>query len=129
MEECHKMLSDQVSEQISRFNENKPLPLGGEPGQMTIQAEFFFNHDLDYLCARSTERRPALSISKMKAATYTDQGLEQMVPDQFWSDKEHVYDIEASYGILIGGSKRRISTLRDMELTKDEKVLDPSYEF
>nr|GEY38118.1 hypothetical protein [Tanacetum cinerariifolium] len=34
--------------------------------------------------------RPALSISKMKAAYYPDAGLEQMVPDQFWIDEDAV---------------------------------------
>ncbi|GJR04887.1 hypothetical protein Tco_0527871 [Tanacetum coccineum] len=32
--------------------------------------------------------RPALLISKMKAAYYPDVGLEQLVPDQFWIEEE-----------------------------------------
>nr|GFC57934.1 hypothetical protein [Tanacetum cinerariifolium] len=44
-------------------------------------------------------RRPALSISKMKAAYYPDAGLEQMVPDQFWIEEECKYNIAATYGI------------------------------
>nr|GEZ07932.1 hypothetical protein [Tanacetum cinerariifolium] len=47
----------------------------------------------------SKGRRPALSISKMKAAYYPDAGLEQMVPDQFWIKEEYKYDIVAMYGI------------------------------
>ncbi|GJU03579.1 hypothetical protein Tco_1113917 [Tanacetum coccineum] len=43
--------------------------------------------------------RPALSISKMKAAYYPDVGLEQLVPDQFWIAEECKYDIAAMYGI------------------------------
>ncbi|GJR47366.1 hypothetical protein Tco_1315469 [Tanacetum coccineum] len=43
--------------------------------------------------------RPALSISKMKAAFYPDVGLEQLVPDQFWIEEECKYDIAAMYGI------------------------------
>ncbi|GJZ74783.1 hypothetical protein Tco_0639248, partial [Tanacetum coccineum] len=43
--------------------------------------------------------RPALSISKMKAAYYHDVGLEQMVPDQMWIEEECKYDIAAMYGI------------------------------
>ncbi|GJY02731.1 hypothetical protein Tco_0360883, partial [Tanacetum coccineum] len=39
--------------------------------------------------------RPALSISKMKAAFYPDVGLEQLVPDQFWIEEECKYDIAA----------------------------------
>nr|GEZ53518.1 hypothetical protein [Tanacetum cinerariifolium] len=54
MEECHKMLTDQVDwanpegDQV-RIDVSKPLPLSGPPGHVTIQTQFFFNHDLDYL--------------------------------------------------------------------------------
>nr|GFA30903.1 histone deacetylase 14 [Tanacetum cinerariifolium] len=34
MEECHKLLTDSVDDSIIRHNFNKPLPLGGPPGQM-----------------------------------------------------------------------------------------------
>ncbi|GKB59595.1 hypothetical protein Tco_0915781 [Tanacetum coccineum] len=33
----------------SGYNVSKPLPLGGEPGHVTIQPDFFFNKDLEYL--------------------------------------------------------------------------------
>nr|GFA87942.1 hypothetical protein [Tanacetum cinerariifolium] len=82
MEECHKLLTDSVDNPILRLNVSKPLPLGGPPGQVTIQSDFFFNKDLEYLRYGSKGRRPALSISKMKAAYYPDAELEQMVPDQ-----------------------------------------------
>nr|GFB39012.1 hypothetical protein [Tanacetum cinerariifolium] len=80
MEECHKILTDGVDDSILRHNVSKPLPLGGPPGQFTIQSDFFFNKDLEYLIYGSKGSRPALSISKMKAAYYPDVGLEQMVP-------------------------------------------------
>nr|GFD09102.1 hypothetical protein [Tanacetum cinerariifolium] len=48
---------------------------------VTIQSDFFFNKDLEYLRYSSKGGRPTLSISKMKAAYYPDVGLEQMVPD------------------------------------------------
>ncbi|GJX01926.1 hypothetical protein Tco_0185839 [Tanacetum coccineum] len=82
MEECHKLLTDQVDDAILRYNVSKPLPLGGPQGQVTILSDFFFNKDLEYLKYDSKGSRPALSISKMKAAYYPDVGLEQMVPDQ-----------------------------------------------
>nr|GEV33577.1 hypothetical protein [Tanacetum cinerariifolium] len=88
MEECHKLLTDSVDEPILRHNVSKPLPLGGPPGQVTIQSDFFFNKDLEYLRYGSKGSRPALSVSKMKAAYYPDAGLEQMVPDQFWIEEE-----------------------------------------
>ncbi|GJU39352.1 hypothetical protein Tco_1192309 [Tanacetum coccineum] len=57
-----------------------------------------FHHDVQRQQATSTGR-PALSISKMKAAYYPDVGLEQLVPDQFWIEEECKYDIAAMYGI------------------------------
>nr|GEU84807.1 retrovirus-related Pol polyprotein from transposon TNT 1-94 [Tanacetum cinerariifolium] len=99
MEECYKLLADSVDDPILRYNVSKPLPLGGPPGQVIIQFEFFFNKDLKYLRYGSKGRRPALFISKMKAAYDPDAGLEQMVPDQFWIEEEYKYDIVALYGI------------------------------
>ncbi|GJU25743.1 hypothetical protein Tco_1164364 [Tanacetum coccineum] len=65
----------------------KPLPLGGLPGQVTIQQQFFFNKDLEYLVSGNQERMNALSISKLKAAYYPDFGLEELVPSM-WSKSE-----------------------------------------
>nr|GFD57520.1 hypothetical protein [Tanacetum cinerariifolium] len=79
MEECHKLLTDSVDDHILRNNVSKLLPLGGPPGLVTIQSEFYFNKDLEYLRYGSKGSRPALSISKMKAAYYPDAGQEQMV--------------------------------------------------
>nr|GEY87424.1 hypothetical protein [Tanacetum cinerariifolium] len=76
MEECHKLLTDNVDDPILRNNVSKPVPLGGLPGQVTIQSDFFFNKDLEYLRYGSKGSRPALSISKMKATYYPDDGLE-----------------------------------------------------
>nr|GFA49213.1 hypothetical protein [Tanacetum cinerariifolium] len=95
MEECHKLLTDSVDDPILSHNVSKPLPLGGPPGQVTIQSDFFFNKDLEYLRYGSKGRQPTLSISKMKAAYYPDAGLEQIVPDQFWIEEECKYDIAA----------------------------------
>nr|GEX66785.1 hypothetical protein [Tanacetum cinerariifolium] len=82
MEECHKIITDSVDESIIRHNVSKPLPLGGPPGQVTIQSDFIFNKDLEYLRYGSKGGRPALSISKIKAAYYPNVGLEQIVPDR-----------------------------------------------
>nr|GEX92091.1 E-beta-farnesene synthase [Tanacetum cinerariifolium] len=114
--ECHKLLTDSVDDPILRHNVNKPLPLGGPPGQVTIQSDFFFNKDLEYMRYGSKGSRPALSISKIKASYYLDAGLEQMVPDQFWIDEECKCDIAANYWYLTGGSKDNDSTLIDTHL-------------
>ncbi|GJV00559.1 hypothetical protein Tco_1329829 [Tanacetum coccineum] len=98
MEEYHKFLTDQVNDAILMYNVSKPLPLGGEVGHVKIQPDFF-NKDLEYLRYGHKIGRPALSISKIKAAYYPDVGLEQMVPDQMWIEDECKYDIAAMYGI------------------------------
>ncbi|GJQ97031.1 hypothetical protein Tco_0008170 [Tanacetum coccineum] len=82
-----------------RYNVSNPLPLGGDPGHVIKQPDFFFNKDLEYLWYGRKIGRPTLSISKMKAAYYPDVGLEQMVPDQMWIEEECKYDIAAMYGI------------------------------
>ncbi|GKC42953.1 hypothetical protein Tco_1060675 [Tanacetum coccineum] len=84
---------------METFIDCKPLPLGGPQGQVTIQFDFFFNKDLEYLRYGSKGSRPALSISKIKAAYYPDVGLEQIVPDQMWIEEECKYNVAAMYGI------------------------------
>nr|GEX72743.1 E-beta-farnesene synthase [Tanacetum cinerariifolium] len=88
IQECYKILTDSVDDLILRHNVSKPLPLGGPPGHVTIQSDFFFNKDLEYLRYGRKGSRPALSISKMKVAYNPDAGLEQMVPDQMWIKEE-----------------------------------------
>ncbi|GJX39927.1 hypothetical protein Tco_0254917 [Tanacetum coccineum] len=103
MEECHTMLTDQVDwtnpegEQV-RVDVNRPLLLGGPPGHVTIQPQFFFNKDLDYLRYGSKGSSPALSISMMKAANYPDFGFKLLVSKQMWIDDVCTYDISAKYG-------------------------------
>ncbi|GJQ89512.1 hypothetical protein Tco_0000651 [Tanacetum coccineum] len=95
MEECHKLLTNQidlVNPEGHRIvpDISNPLPLGGPPGQVTIQPQFFFNKDLEYLLTGDKERNRALSISKLKAALYQDFGLEELVPS-LWIESEHDY--------------------------------------
>nr|GEY29195.1 hypothetical protein [Tanacetum cinerariifolium] len=64
--------------EIVKAQRQQTTTTGAPPGQVTIQSDFFFNKDLEYLRYGSKGRRPALSISKMKAAYYPDAGLEQI---------------------------------------------------
>ncbi|GKF46631.1 hypothetical protein Tco_0136433, partial [Tanacetum coccineum] len=112
MEECHKLLTNQVDDTILKYNVSKPLPLGGHPGHVTIQPDFFFNKDLEYLQYGRKMGRPALSISKMKAAYYPDVGLEQMVPDQMNANMTSLRCMV----YLTGGFKDNDSTLIDTHL-------------
>ncbi|GKC42959.1 hypothetical protein Tco_1060681 [Tanacetum coccineum] len=89
---------------ISRCH-SPSIPNGGvsqdahSSGHVIIQLQFFFNKDLEYLRYGSKGSNPALSISKMKAASYLDFGLELLVPEQMWIDDMCTYDISAKYGI------------------------------
>ncbi|GJV61267.1 hypothetical protein Tco_1467367 [Tanacetum coccineum] len=104
MEKCHKMLTDHINwanlkgDQV-RIHISSPLPLSGLPGHVTIQTQFFFNKDLDYLRYGSKGSGPALSISKMKVACYPDFGLELLIPEHMWINDVCTYDISTSYGI------------------------------
>ncbi|GKD12759.1 hypothetical protein Tco_1197166, partial [Tanacetum coccineum] len=111
MEECHLLLTDHidlVNPEGYRVvpDVSKPLPLGGPPGQVTIQPQFFFNKDMEYLVSGSKERRSALSISKLKAANYPDFGLEELVPS-LWIESEREYNISAAHGISHWWFKRK----------------------
>nr|GEX13001.1 hypothetical protein [Tanacetum cinerariifolium] len=80
MEECHRMLTDQVdlvNPEGRRIMPNirKPLPLGGPPGQL-------------------------------KAAHYLDFRLEELVTS-LWIKSEREYDISAAYGISHWWFKRK----------------------
>ncbi|GKD26928.1 hypothetical protein Tco_1233142, partial [Tanacetum coccineum] len=72
MDECHKLLTNKVDlvnpegHQILR-NIYEPLPLGGPPGQVTIQPQFFFNKDLEYLLTDTV-----MSDSEDSTVTYTE---------------------------------------------------------
>nr|GEY48013.1 hypothetical protein [Tanacetum cinerariifolium] len=67
MEECHKLLTDQVDW------------MNPEGDQVRI----------NYLRHGSKGSSPALSISKMKAASYLDFGLELLVLEQMWIEDVH----------------------------------------
>nr|GEV21205.1 hypothetical protein [Tanacetum cinerariifolium] len=103
MEECHRMLTNQVylvNPEGHRIMPDirKPLPLEGLSGQVTIQSQYFFNKDLEYLVLGDKGKRLALSISKLKAAHYLDFRLEELVPS-LWIESKREYDISAAYGI------------------------------
>ncbi|GJX35267.1 hypothetical protein Tco_0246824 [Tanacetum coccineum] len=111
MEEYHLLLIDQIDLINPKGNQvvhdvRKPLPLGGPPGQVTIQAQYFFNKDLEYIVSGNKERRHALSISKLKAAYYPNFGLEELVPS-LWTESESDYDISSAYGISHWWFKRK----------------------
>ncbi|GKB68014.1 hypothetical protein Tco_0929426 [Tanacetum coccineum] len=103
MEECHRVLTDQFDLVNPEGHQlvpdvSKLLPLGGPPGQATIQPQFLFNKDLEYLVSGDKGIKSALPISKMKVAQYLDFGLKELV-SSLWIESKHEYDISAVYGI------------------------------
>nr|GEZ03061.1 reverse transcriptase domain-containing protein [Tanacetum cinerariifolium] len=82
----------------SNYSPPREDSLLAQTGDMATFIDWFCKRR-EYLRYGSKGSRPALSISKMKAAYYLDAGLEQMVPDQFWIDEECKYNIAAMYGI------------------------------
>nr|GEW61915.1 hypothetical protein [Tanacetum cinerariifolium] len=73
--------------------------LEGPTFKVTIQLQYFFNKDLEYLVSGDKGRRSTLSISKLKAAHYLDFGLKELV-STLWVESEREYDINAAYGIF-----------------------------
>ncbi|GJT98451.1 hypothetical protein Tco_1093969 [Tanacetum coccineum] len=96
MEECHKMLIDQVDWQIRK----------------EIKSESILGNKVSM---------PVISISKMKAARYPDFSLELLVPEQMWIKDVCTYDISANEIVL---SKSRLPRTTIAE--KDFKNLYPS---
>ncbi|GJW18007.1 hypothetical protein Tco_0025443 [Tanacetum coccineum] len=116
MEDCHRMVMDQVdlvNPEGHRLvpDVSKPLPLEGPPGQVTIQSQFFFNKDLEYLVSSDKGRRSVLSISKLKAAQYLDFGLKELVPSGLRVNVSMILALRTVS--LIGGSSAKNSTSPD----------------
>nr|GEV84908.1 hypothetical protein [Tanacetum cinerariifolium] len=59
-------------------NLSKPLPLQGHPGHLTVDVDYFFKHDLEYLKSFNPERMYTTLITKTKATRYEIEGIEDM---------------------------------------------------
>ncbi|GJS27765.1 hypothetical protein Tco_0488385 [Tanacetum coccineum] len=133
MDECHKLLTNKIDLVNPEGHQilcdiNEPLPLGGPPGQVTIQPQFFFNKDLEYLLTGDKERKTTLSISKLKAARYLDFGLKELVPS-LWVESERDYDISAAYGITHWWFRRKEFYINNTVSPQIVKQSDPRCEF
>ncbi|GKB79852.1 hypothetical protein Tco_0946747 [Tanacetum coccineum] len=84
MDQCSLALTDRIDKinlKSDRFQDlSKPLPLTGPLGIRRIPVNYFFNHELEYLVKRSKERTYALFVTKIKAARYEDERIEEMIP-------------------------------------------------
>ncbi|GJU84640.1 hypothetical protein Tco_1292186 [Tanacetum coccineum] len=91
---------DWINPEGDRFHQDlsKPLPLTGPHGKKRIPVNYFYNHDLEYLVKGSKEMTYALFITKIKAARYEDEGIEEMIPS-LWSPSIQKYNRDVEFGI------------------------------
>ncbi|GJU45417.1 hypothetical protein Tco_1202683 [Tanacetum coccineum] len=75
-------------------------------GRLTIPVEIFFNNDLEYLKGNKAERTYCSSITKMPAARYTMEGIEDLIPN-LWCSCITTYDEDALLGIKHWRSQRQ----------------------
>ncbi|GJZ37004.1 hypothetical protein Tco_0583195 [Tanacetum coccineum] len=78
------------------FDLSKPLPLQGPLGHQTVDVDYFFNNDLEYLKTSDPEVTYTTSITKTKAARYEIKGIEYMVSKFF---KHNVYSTKVILGV------------------------------
>ncbi|GJV43400.1 hypothetical protein Tco_1427936 [Tanacetum coccineum] len=87
MEECHRLLTNQVD-------------------LVNPEGHRFVPDDLEYLISGDTAKKAALSISKLKAANCPDFGLKELVPS-LWIESERDYNNSAACGITHWWFKRK----------------------
>ncbi|GJX85194.1 hypothetical protein Tco_0335968 [Tanacetum coccineum] len=80
----------------------------GHLGHLTVAVDYFFNNDLEYLKSSDPERTYTTSITKIKAARYEIEGIEDMVP-MLWSPAKVRYDKDALKGIKHYGERHNVS--------------------
>ncbi|GJX54810.1 hypothetical protein Tco_0283179 [Tanacetum coccineum] len=112
MEECYRALSKQLDWNNPKghrcpYDLIKPLPVQmTSQGRQIIQADFFFNNDLEYLRGQSNDKKYTASTTKSKTTRYELQGIEDMIPN-LWSPIKVVYDRYALLGISNWRTKRQ----------------------
>ncbi|GJZ65165.1 hypothetical protein Tco_0621861 [Tanacetum coccineum] len=84
----------------------KPLPLIEKDGRLTISVEVLFNNDLEYLKGDKAKRTYYSSITKMPAARYTMEGIDDLIPN-LWCSRITAYDKDALLGIKHYRSQRQ----------------------
>ncbi|GJY69330.1 hypothetical protein Tco_0472312 [Tanacetum coccineum] len=108
MEECHLLLTYQVDLMNPEGNRvvhnvSKPLPLGGPPGQVTIQTQYFFNKDLEYLVSGNKERRVGYKEYKISEADFKN-----LHPNDF--EDMYLLHLQGKLNHLPGANKVHLST-------------------
>ncbi|GJU61646.1 hypothetical protein Tco_1243481 [Tanacetum coccineum] len=102
-EEYYKALSEKVDWNNPEggdylFDLTKPLPLVMNGNRQMVPVDYFFNNDLKYLQGGISTMTYTTFITKIKAAQYDLQGIEDMVPN-IWILVKVAYDKYALWGI------------------------------
>ncbi|GJV15452.1 hypothetical protein Tco_1360775 [Tanacetum coccineum] len=102
-EGCYKALSEKLDWKNPKggdypFDLTKPLLLVMNGNRQIVPVDYFFNNDLKYLQGGISNMSYTTSITKIKAAQYDLQGIEDMVPN-IWSPVKVAYDKYALWGI------------------------------
>ncbi|GKA34288.1 hypothetical protein Tco_0720717 [Tanacetum coccineum] len=69
-----------------------------DPIEKSIPTRYFFNNDLEYLRLGNEEKKYALSVTKIKAARYEQEGIRELIP-HLWSPRIYKYNRNAELGI------------------------------
>ncbi|GJZ41432.1 hypothetical protein Tco_0588318 [Tanacetum coccineum] len=106
MEGVNRMITDQIDGTNPEGDSSQSpivsyqlLPTRVAPLWSLLNIIASINKDLEYLRYGSKGSNPALSISKMKDASYPGFEVELLVPEQMWIDDVCTYEISAKYGI------------------------------
>ncbi|GJU33864.1 retrovirus-related pol polyprotein from transposon TNT 1-94 [Tanacetum coccineum] len=75
------------------FDLCKPLPLIMDRGRQVVHVDYFINNDLEYLRGGSSSMKYTTSTTKIKAAKYDIQGIEDIVPS-LWSSVKKLSNLE-----------------------------------
>ncbi|GJR73907.1 hypothetical protein Tco_0086272 [Tanacetum coccineum] len=95
---------------------SKPLPLGCLPGQVTIQPQFFFNKDLEYLVSGSKERRSALhSAHSDRRAVKSHMKILSLISESDFRNL-HPNDFEDLYLLHLQGKLNHLSSADKVHL-------------
>ncbi|GJX04195.1 hypothetical protein Tco_0190111 [Tanacetum coccineum] len=119
IEQCHLALTYKIAwtnPKGNKFHHNlsKPLSLVGPPGRKKIPISYFFNHDLKYLKIGTKEKTYALLVTKIKAARYEDERIEEIIPC-LWIPSVQKYNRDADVQSITFNKKYGYAYMEEIE--------------
>nr|GEX55710.1 copia protein [Tanacetum cinerariifolium] len=115
MEECHKLLTESVDDSIIRHNVNKPLPLGGPPGQgdrkavkthmwilSVVRIEVFSMYGYDYM------KKIVLRRADLNEHILVERDFKYLYPSDF--EDLYLFDLQGYLNHLPLKDKKILTT-------------------